>query len=66
MGEQVVKNRFGREVARIRKLGDGRFEMRDRKGAVLGYYDSRTDRTLDGRGNMLGHGNQLGGLVPKR
>lgn len=66
MGEQVVRDRWGKEVARIRKLGDGRFEMRDAKGVVLGYYDARTDKTLDGRGNMIGHGNQLGGLVPKR
>jgi hypothetical protein len=66
MGEQVVKNRFGKEVARIRKLGDGRFEMRDREGKILGFFDPRTDRTLDGLGNVIGLGNQLGGLVPKR
>jgi len=66
MGEQVVRGKRGEELARIRKLGDGRFEMRDRKGKVLGVYDPRTDRTLDARGNSLGLGNQLGALVPER
>jgi len=66
MGEQVVRGKRGEELARIRRLGDGRFEMRDRAGKVLGVYDPRTDRTLDGRGLTLGLGNQLGALVPKR
>jgi len=66
MGEQVVRDRLGKTLARIRKLPDGRFELRDRLGKTLGYYDEKRDQTRDGLGNLLGYGNLLGTLIPKR
>lgn len=66
MGEQVLRDRRGNTLARIRKLPDGRFELRDRLGATLGYYDEKRDQTRDRLGNLLGYGNLLGTLVPKR
>lgn len=66
MGEQVLRDKAGNVTGRIRKLGDGRFELRDRLGNVLGSYDEQRDRTLDRNGNVLGYGNLLGTLIPKR
>ena len=66
MGEQVVRDKSGNVLGRIRKLGDGRYELRDRLGNVLGSYDEKRDRTLDKNGNVLGYGNLLGALIPKR
>ncbi|MBZ0090478.1 MAG: hypothetical protein K8H90_08885 [Thermoanaerobaculia bacterium] len=66
MGEQVVRDKSGNVLGRIRKLGDGRYELRDRLGNVLGFYDEKRDRTLDKNGNVLGYGNLLGSLIPKR
>jgi hypothetical protein len=66
MGEQVLRDKAGNVTGRIRKLGDGRFELRDQLGNVLGSYDEKRDRTLDRNGNVLGYGNLLGTLIPKR
>lgn len=66
MGEQVLKDKAGNVIGRIRKLPDERFELRDRLGNVLGTYDQKRDRTLDKNGNVFGYGNLLGSLVPRR
>jgi len=66
MGEQVLRDRAGDVTGRIRKLPDERYELRDRLGNVLGTYEGKRDRTLDRNGNVLGYGNLLGTLIPKR
>ncbi len=66
MGEQVLKDRAGQVIGRIRKLPDERFELRDRSGNLLGTYDQKRDRTLDKNGNVFGYGNLLPSLLSKR
>lgn len=66
MGEQVLKDKAGNVIGRIRKLPDERFELKDRLGNVLGTYDQKRDRTLDRLGNVVGYGNLLAQLLPKR
>jgi hypothetical protein len=66
MGEQVLRDKAGNVTGRIRKLPDERYELRDRLGNVLGTYEGKRDRTLDRNGNVLGYGNLLGTLIPKR
>lgn len=66
MGEQVLRDKAGNVTGRIRKLGDGRFELRDGAGNVLGSYDEKRDRTLDRLGNLVGYGNLLPTLLAKR
>jgi hypothetical protein len=66
MGEQLLRDKGGKVLGRIRKLEEGRYELRDPQGNPLGVYDQKRDRTLDRLGNVVGYGNLLPTLLAKR
>jgi hypothetical protein len=63
MTEQVVRDRSGKELGKIRQLLSGKFAAYDRHERELGTYDPRTDKTYDRLGVDIGRGNQLHWLL---
>lgn len=45
--------------ARLKAVAKGRIEARGEDGALLGTFDTTSNRTLDANGNEVGKGNQL-------
>jgi hypothetical protein len=63
MADQIVKDKSGREMGRIRELEFGILKAYDRSETELGRYDPETDKTYDRLGLEIGTGNQLALLV---
>jgi hypothetical protein len=63
MADQVIKDRVGRELGRIKESGSGKLKAYDRVGRELGSYDPGRDRTYDRVGREIGGGNQLSALI---
>lgn len=59
---EYLGDRTGAIFGTISKEG-GRFVLKDRFGAVLGYYDPNSDFTYDRMGRALGRGNWLSALL---
>ncbi len=59
MADQIVKDKTGQELGRIRELEFGKLEAYDRLGTALATYDPAKDKTYDRLGLEIGVGNQL-------
>lgn len=64
-GAERLTDRSGRLIATIDESGSRKI-IRDKNGRALGSYDSKTDRTTDSNGRLVGSGNQLNSLINKR
>ncbi len=59
-----VRDHRGTIIGRLERQNlTGRMIVRDRRGLVLGSYDSRSGETRDARGQLVGRGNLLGALL---
>jgi len=66
MVDQIVKDRSGKELGRIREIGLGKltaYKAYNRLETELGTYDPSTDKTYDRLGLEVGNGNQLRWLI---
>lgn len=59
MHEQVLKDKAGRIIGKIRKITGGKLEISDAAGRLKGYYDPKTNETKDSSGRLVGRGNLL-------
>jgi hypothetical protein len=50
-------------IGYIEEQGGGKQKALDRNAMLLGYYDPRTNSTLDATRMMVGKGNQLSSLI---
>ena len=62
MADQILKDRTGREIGRI-KNGGIILKAYDRTGRELGSYDPKRDKTYDRIGREIGSGNQLAAFI---
>ncbi|RYD81571.1 MAG: hypothetical protein EOP84_10780 [Verrucomicrobiaceae bacterium] len=62
MADQVIKDRLGRELGRI-KDRNGELVAVDRLGRELGKYKPKTNTTHDRLGRELNKGNTLSALI---
>ncbi len=59
-----VRDHRGTIIGRLERQNlTGRMIVRDRRGLVLGSYDSRSGETRDARGQFVGRGNLLSALL---
>jgi hypothetical protein len=63
---QVLRNKQGRILAKIKERPGGQLELRDKNNRLLGRYNVKTDTTRDKRGRLVGTGNLLPMLIPSR
>jgi len=67
--ERIIRNFWGKEVARIRKRSDGKYYITDFFGKTLGYYDPKARNgqgaTYDFFGKMIAEGDVLSSLIKK-
>ena len=61
--DEVLRDRMGRELGRIRTGIFGKLEAFDRMGRRLGSYDPQWNRTYDQMGREVGEGNLLAALI---
>ncbi|BDG08582.1 hypothetical protein [Anaeromyxobacter paludicola] len=61
--EQVLRDRTGRMLGKVKQVGNGKFEGRDASGRLRGTYDPKDDKTRDHTGRIVGSGNQLPTLI---
>lgn len=59
MADKEIRDRSGTLIARTRDIANGRTELRDSYGTVLGFYDSVRDETRNSSGSLIGSGNLL-------
>lgn len=64
--ERELRDRNFSLLGRTRRRPDGRVELRDAAGRMRGSYDARTDETHDANRRLVGRGDQLARLLPKR
>ena len=62
MADQVLRDRKGKLLGRIRTVGS-RLEIRDHKGMLKGRYDPKNNQTRDSKGKLVGKGNLLTSLL---
>jgi hypothetical protein len=62
MADQILKDRTGREIGRIKNIGV-LLKAYDRTGRELGSYDPKRDTTYDRSGREICSGNQLVTLI---
>lgn len=67
--DKIIRNFWGKEVARIRQRSDGRYYISDFFGKTLGYYDPKAyggkGATYDFWGKMIAEGDVLTSLIKK-
>jgi len=63
MGDQILKDRRGKRIGKIKTKSNGDMEIYDRRNKRLGKYDSSSDKTKDRRGKTIGKGNLLTTLL---
>ena len=63
MSDQILKDRAGRLIGKIKIRNDGKMEIRDRNGRLKGTYNPKTDQTRDKNGKLVGKGNLLTTLL---
>jgi len=64
MNDIRLKDKHGNTVGHIKTDLTGRSRLTDKSGNTQGYYDPKTDRTIDKSGNTVARGNQLSNLLP--
>ena len=57
-----LRNQNGKLLGLVRDY-DGRTELRDAGGRLLGYYYQKTNQTRDKNGHLVGYGNLLTKLL---
>ena len=60
---QDIRDKHGKLLARISTRSDGREELRDAYGRLLGTYDPGRDQTRDSHGSLVTSGNALSSLI---
>ena len=66
MVDQIIKDRSGKELGRIREIGFGKltaYKAYNSLETELGTYDPSKDKTYDRLGLEIGNGNQLRWLI---
>jgi len=63
MADQVLKDRTGKLIGRIKTRNDGKMEIFDRTGKLKGSYYPKTNQTKDRNGKLVGKGNLLTTLL---
>jgi len=63
MDEQLLKDRDGRILGRISTQGNGLHQLRDASGNIKGFYDPKSDTTLNKDGSLAFRGNMLTALL---
>jgi hypothetical protein len=58
-----VRDRRGVPLGTLEILSTGMHILRDRQGRKLGIYNSKTDKTFDHTGTIVGRGNVLSSLI---
>ena len=61
--DQVLKDKNGFTIGKIKQRSDGVQELKDKQGFKLGTYDPKQDVTKDKRGIRIGKGNLLATLL---
>lgn len=61
--EQVLRDKNGRMLGKVKQRSDGRLEGRDATGRLRGTYDPKLDKTRDHTGRIIGSGNLLATLI---
>jgi len=59
---QKLKDKRGFNVGEIREV-NGKLQLHDKHGAIMGTYDPKGNVTKDKRGHIVGKGNLLGTLL---
>lgn len=62
MATQELRDRKGTIIGKIKEI-NGKLELRDRTGHILGWYDPKTNQTRDRQGHVVGKGNLLTTLI---
>ncbi len=60
---QDIRDKHGKLIAKINTRSDGREEIRDAYGRLLGTYDPRANQTRDAHGSLVTQGNALTSLI---
>lgn len=59
---QNLRAKNGHLMGKIREV-NGKYDLKDRNGRHLGYYDPKTNKTRDRSGKLVGRGNLLASLL---
>jgi hypothetical protein len=59
----VLEDKQGRVLGKIKTLPNGKLELRDKQGCVVGRYDPKANKTKDKQGRVVGKGNLLPMLI---
>ncbi len=65
MSSETIRDEQGRIIAHLQTEGD-LVRLRDPKYRTLGYYSRTRDHTMDERHKVIGQGDQLLRLIPRR
>ena len=63
MSSEKVTGSRGETIGLMESLGSERIKGTDKHGRIVGYYDSRADKTLLPNGNVYSRGNDLRELI---
>lgn len=63
MKNEIIRDGSGKQVYRKVEFSNGRQELRDIHGKLIGAYDPHRKATLGPKGNALSSGNLLGGIL---
>lgn len=64
--DQDLRDSSGRLLGRLRRRFDGKIELRNPVGKLLGTYDPRTNQTRDPLGRLVGKGDLLTSLLERK
>ena len=65
LNTQEIRGPAGILLGKIVTTSSAKIEARDPFGRVVGFYDVKANETRDGKGNLIGKGNMLTGLLTK-
>lgn len=63
--DENLINDKGMKFGKIVNISNTRQSIQDEHGQVYGYYDSKTNKTINVHGKSIGFGNQLISLLPQ-
>jgi hypothetical protein len=63
MSDQYLRDRNGKQLGKIKQLSNGRLELRNPIGKLLGNYDPKSNLTRNANGRLVGKGNLLATLL---
>ena len=64
--KQTLRDSRNRTIGYIVTRNDGKQQLEDISGHILGYYDPKQDKTEDHRHKTVGYGNLLTTLLPRQ